>query len=188
MIAPLHPPRLACRLHVALAESQPLIWRRVLVPHDCTLKRLHQILQVVMGWTNSHLHQFIVGDDRYAEPHPEYERPMLDHARHRLDRVAPRCGDRFRYVYDFGDNWKHDIEVEWIGESPHPVPACIAGERACPPEDCGGLDGFYDKLRLAANRSLPDPNHIRAWLGPYDPEAFDLAAVNRRLGKFRRRA
>lgn len=188
MISHVHSPLRTCRIHVSLTGSLPLIWRRVLVPHDCTLDWLHEVLQIVMGWENSHLHEFIVGADRYAEPHPEFEGLVLDHAEQQLDRIARRRGRRFRYVYDFGDTWKHDIKVEWIGESPDPVPACIAGERACPPEDSGGIYGFYDKLRIAADPSHPEHDDIRDWLGPYDPEAFDLAAVNRRLGKFRRRA
>src|SRR6266487_5909110 len=102
------------QLHIRLAYIEPPIWRRIVVSGQVTLFRLHRMLQVVMGWENYHLHQFIVGNTRYGEPDPEYEDVMIDDRRVRLQKIAREEGASFIYEYDFGDGWRHVITVEQI--------------------------------------------------------------------------
>ena len=172
------------QIKVTLDESKPPIWRRILVPGDVTLEKLHYIIQVAMGWTNSHLHQFIVGQTYYGEPHPDYGFEMQDEGRVKLNQVAPREGFKFRYEYDFGDGWLHNLLVEKALE-PEPgqqYPVCIKGKRACPPEDVGGVWGYEGFLE-----AIRDPDHSEhemylEWIGgEFDPEAFDLEETNELL-------
>ncbi|OIO04644.1 MAG: hypothetical protein AUJ52_14765 [Elusimicrobia bacterium CG1_02_63_36] len=181
--------RLAFHLKVTLLGSSPPIWRRVLIPGNLTLAKLHDILQRAMGWTNSHLHMFEVGPDRYAEPDPEWG-DVGDHHAIRLCDAAPQAGDKFVYIYDIGDGWQHEIEVEEITPtdgSQKIGPVCLAGARACPPEDCGGIGGYAELLE-----ALSDPKHERheelsEWIGgEFDPEAFDLSEINKALGRRRK--
>src|SRR5688572_29052471 len=173
------------KLRVTLQECHPPIWRRLVVPGDMTLHHLHWVLQVVMGWTNSHLHQFNVGETCYGLPSPDVEWEQQDERRAKVGRVAPKPGGTFVYEYDFGDSWTHDVVVEAV-EPRNPqaqLPFCLEGERACPPEDCGGSHG-YENLLLA----LKDPSHeehesSRTWMGgDFESERFDAREVNRVLG------
>ncbi|MBI2323981.1 MAG: plasmid pRiA4b ORF-3 family protein [Chloroflexi bacterium] len=176
------------QLRVSLMGINPPIWRRVLVPQDVTLPQLHVILQIVMGWTNSHLHQFKVGDVVFAEPHQEHEPGPIDYRRITLNQIAPRRGSTCVYEYDFGDSWDHliavadELPVETVS---FPVPRCLEGERACPPEDCGGAYGYADLLRALRSPRHPEHDGSIEWLGPdFDPERFDLERVNDGLARF----
>jgi hypothetical protein len=177
------------QLKVTLADSEPPIWRRVQLPGDVSLARLHAILQLVMGWQNSHLHQFIAGDSRYGEPDPALAELELRNERTaKLNQVAPHANGRFTYEYDFGDSWEHEIVVEEI-VPPKPgarYPVCTGGERACPPEDCGGIWGFADLLEAVRDPEHPEHEEMLDWLeGDFDPDAFDLEEANRRLRSLR---
>jgi hypothetical protein len=176
------------QLKVTLAGISPPVWRQIEVPGNFTLDRLHLVLQAAMGWENYHLYQFIIGGIDYSEPSPDDWREMKDVHSVTLSQVVPAAGSRFMYEYDFGDGWEHDVKVGKI-LSPEPkvrYPMCIAGERACPPEDCGGVWGYEELLEI-----IQDPNHeehedMIDWLGgEFDPEAFDLEAVNRELRSIR---
>lgn len=140
------------QMKVTLRYSRPPIWRRILVSGDTTLEELHWILQIVMGWDNSHLHQFHLGGIRYTDlttvEMDPFETEDKDESRFRLSNVARRPKAKLTYEYDFGDSWIHELLVEKIlAAEPHThYPACIAGRGACPPEDCGGMGGYYDKL------------------------------------------
>jgi len=172
------------QIKVTLDESKPPIWRRILVPGDVTLEKLHYILQVAMGWTNSHLHQFIVGETYYSEPHPDYGSEMRNERRVRLNQIVPGEGFKFRYEYDFGDGWLHNLLVEKV-LSPEPgqqYPACIKGKRACPPEDVGGIWGYYGFLEAIQNPDHLEHEDYLEWIGgEFDPEAFDLEETNELL-------
>lgn len=176
------------QVRVSLIDIEPPIWRRVLVPQDLTLPRLHTLLQVVMGWTNSHLHQFKVGDVYFAEPHEDFEAGPIDYRRITLNQIAPRRGSTCVYEYDFGDSWDHLIEVE--DELPVetvalPVPRCLGGERACPPEDCGGPYGYAEFLEAIRDRDHPEHDGYLEWAGPdFDPERFDVQRVNLVLARY----
>lgn len=171
------------RLKVTLQGSKPPIWRRLEVAGSTTLARLHEIIQVSMGWTNSHLHQFEVGGESFSDP--EFE---LDDARSergtRLNQVASAPKDRFMYEYDFGDGWQHVILVEQIGPPAPGVgyPRCVTGKRACPPEDVGGIWGYAEFLDALRDPEHPEHETMVEWSGgDFDPEAFDVDAVNAAL-------
>jgi hypothetical protein len=173
------------RLKVTLAGIRPPVWRRVEVPSTITLADLHAVIQGAMGWWNCHLHQWLIDGVTYGIDDGEgWGPPPVDERRAKLRDVAPE-GARLAYEYDFGDLWKHRIEVEAIAPAEPGVtyPRCVAGRRACPPEDCGGPWGYGDFLAAIA-----DPEHEEhdSWLtwagGRFDPGRFDLAEVNARLG------
>jgi hypothetical protein len=172
------------QIKVTLEHSKPPIWRRLLVPGDVTLEHLHYIIQVAMGWTNSHLHQFIVDGLYFGEPHPDYGLEMHDHRRIRLNAVTTEIGYKFTYEYDFGDSWTHTLLVEKIAE-PEPgrqYPMCVKGKRACPPEDVGGVWGYEEFLEAISDPDHPEHEMYLEWIGgEFDPEAFDLEETNEML-------
>lgn len=180
------------QLRVALVDIEPPIWRRLLVPQDVFLSRLHRILQATMGWKDHHLHQFLVGEVRFAEPDDEYLPGPIDYRNVALNQIAPRKGATCVYEYDFGDSWEHLIEVEEelpVESGTMPVPYCVDGQRACPPEDAGGPSGYERLLEALRDPSDEEHEHLRRWAGPrFEPEAFDVDAVNRRLARYRSRA
>src|SRR5262245_46474976 len=166
---------------ITLQNTHPPIWRRIQVK-DCTLDKLHEHIQTAIGWTNSHLHHFRVGEQLYGDPmlvqenfeEMEYE----DSTRTRLSDLVPKTGKRFRfeYEYDFGDSWPHDVLFErCVPAEPNSGDAvCVEGARACPPEDVGGVWGYEEFLA-----AITDPDHERheellEWIGgSFDPEVFD---------------
>jgi hypothetical protein len=173
------------QLKITIEGSRPPIWRRVRVPGSITLAGLHEVIQRVMGWEDYHLHQFELGsrsfgpvsadDPRWAEATAE------DEAAVRLDEVIGRRKG-FTYTYDFGDDWVHHIAIEEVGPSQAdaPLAECTGGEGACPPEDSGGIHGYYDLLERARGRGRA-ARDARDWLGDHDPDRFDLAEVNSEL-------
>ena len=173
-------------LYVQLAEIEPSIWRRLAVPGPSTLHDLHGILQAAMPWQDSHLYQFEVGDTRYEDPNPDDRDPSVPDPRAvSLDQLGLVQGDRFRYTYDFGDDWHHDLTVEGVVPLPREVlrPLCLGGARACPPEDCGGVGGYEELLGALRRPQSAAAREFHEWLGRvYDPEELDLAAINLRLG------
>jgi hypothetical protein len=180
------------RLRVELAQTDPLIWRRVELASDLTLDRVHDILQPVMGWTNSHLHQFASGEGMY-DPNAElYQMPSsidegmvgVDERAVRLDEVLGEVGDRLWYEYDFGDGWMHAIDLEEVLPTGPASPSgrCLAGARACPPEDCGGVGGYVHLLEVLAGPPGGERDDLIGWLGgEFDPTSFELDAVNQAL-------
>lgn len=170
-------------LKVTLVGITPPIWRRVRVPGDCTLDRLHRILQDLMGWHDMHLHDFRIAGRYYGRLlDGEDNGDLLDERNFRLDRLAKK-GTRLWYRYDFGDDWAHEILVERVtGATPGLVAVeCLDGARSVPPEDCGGVPGYDLLLRLLAAPDHPQYTEIRARYEDFDPDIFDRAAVNRRL-------
>jgi hypothetical protein len=163
------------QLRVTLEDVAPPIWRRVLVPAGYTLDRVHRVIQYAMGWQDSHLHSFEVDGEQYGEPDPDGDLALLDEMDYRLDDVAGP-GTRLRYTYDFGDWWEHEVLVEDLLPADPLVryPVCVAGERACPPEDVGGPEGYADFLAALADPDHPRHAVMSEWIGrPYDPLAFD---------------
>jgi hypothetical protein len=176
-------------LEIALTGSKPRIWRRVRVLEDASLHTLHSVLQVTMGWTNSHLYQFEIADRRFSDPNPDGDDETEDARRVQLRDLALREGSRFSYVYDFGDWWEHDVLVEAIAPPAvdEKVPCCTAGERACPPEDVGGVPGYEQFLSALRNPRHPEHAALTEWAPPgFDPEAFDLAETNALLRRLQR--
>lgn len=171
------------QLKVTLRDSKPPIWRRIEVVDTTSLARLHHILQIVMGWTNSHLHQFVVNTQFYSDPTFEID-DVANEQRVTLRQLALQPKMRFGYEYDFGDGWQHGILVEDIFP-PEPdvvYPRCVKGKLACPPEDCGGIWGFYQLLETIQNPQHPDYQETLDWLdNEFDATAFDLDAINAQL-------
>lgn len=182
----------AYTLYVRLVEIEPAIWRRIVVPGQLNLYQLHQVLQVTMGWTNSHLHQFIVSGKNenvyYGEPSPEDDYFPKDERMMHLAQFAPKQDAIFVYEYDFGDSWHHEITVENIATAPPdepPYPWCLDGMRACPPEDVGGVSGYSHFLEAWRDRSHPEHHDMRQWVGKhFKPELFSVPQVNSALALF----
>jgi hypothetical protein len=176
------------QMKVTLEDSKPPIWRRIHVTSATTLYKLHKILQVVIGWSDYHLHEFIIDEMHYGEPSPDYDFKMNNEKTVKLGQVVSEEGAKFAYIYDFGDYWYHKILVEKILplEPDKRYPICIKGKRACPPEDCGGIWGYYDFLKTIQNPNHPEHDHMLKWVGgSFDPEAFNLDSINQGLRKIR---
>jgi hypothetical protein len=176
--------RAAYLLSVTLSDVKPPIWRRLRVASDLLLRDLHHVLQVAMGWNDSHLHEFELEGKRYGMPDPREDagRPLLDEQEYRLAALLRR-GTRARYLYDFGDDWRHEIVVEdtVFLAAGAPKAECLAGARACPPEDSHGPLGYADLLEALAKSSKRSAE-LRKWVGAdFAPEKFDLDLVNREL-------
>lgn len=173
-------------LVVELEGIAPLIWRRLLVPASIRLPELHDVLQLVMGWTDSHLHSFTFGDTTYTNaPRAELaDLEMLSEVKVTLEAALGERGREFLYEYDFGDSWVCRVAVKPLRRpnSDWSYPVCTGGARAVPPEDVGGTSGYEDFLA-----AIQDPEHEEhepqlTWIGgAFDPEGFDLNAVNRYL-------
>jgi Plasmid pRiA4b ORF-3-like protein len=176
-------------LKITLCGSKPPIWRTVAVPSGMRFSDLHEVIQIVMGWTNSHLHQFIIPDnqsERYlSDPEAELDNAE-DERKVKLSELAPAVKSKFIYEYDFGDGWKHLIEVVRIGPPAEGVkyPVCLAGKLACPPDDCGGLGGYYNILEALKDPKREDYEDMLAWVGEdFDAERFDIDEINAALAK-----
>ena len=177
-----HSDTAAVSLKVTLRYTQPPIWRRLLVPETMTLGDLHHAIQAVMGWDDSHLHQFEVDGQRYG-PRALVD-DVAEESRLPLDNLVKSGVNRFSYTYDFGDDWEHLIVVEKrqprLEDKPYPV--CIAGKRNCPPDDCGGIPGYERLLEILADPGHPEYAESLEWLGEgFDPEEFDIHNANSAL-------
>jgi len=173
---------------VTLLDTNPPIWRRIQVPATYSFYDLHVAIQDAMGWTDSHLHEFEVVDPanrapvRLGLPNDEFPagQATLPGWKAPLVRYFRKVATRARYVYDFGDNWEHELrfEGERSGEEGVRYPRCVAGERACPPEDCGSVAGFEGFLRAIGDPGHEEHESMLEWVGgAYDPAAFDPSAV-----------
>jgi hypothetical protein len=168
------------QLKISLKQAKPPIWRRVLVPASIELEALHAVIQAAFGWTNSHLHQFIDGRTFYM-PGGEDDGFMgmdtEDSAGVRLLDLLRKEKDKVVYEYDFGDSWEHQVLLEKVlpADPEQPLPVCIKGKRACPPDDCGGMYGYFQMLETLDGSDDKEKSDLLDWLGgAFDPEAFDL--------------
>jgi hypothetical protein len=173
------------QLKITLKGIRPSIWRRVLVP-DCTLDELHKIIQAAMGWENCHLYAFKFGPVEFTHPDADNgELSMEDATAIGLSELIGQARQKFIYTYDFGDCWDHEVLVEKTSraEPGQELPLCVQGSRACPPEDVGGAPGYAEYLEALADPSSERYEELLGWRGEFDPEAFDVDAVNRKLGR-----
>jgi hypothetical protein len=170
------PPSPTYQLKITLELVKPAVWRRVSVPGNASLGWLHAVIQLAMGWTNSHLHQFEAGGRLFSDPSVHFaefdgDPEILDEVKFSLLDVAPYEKDVVHYEYDFGDSWQQADAAT--------VARCLAGKRACPPDDCGGPWGYQDLLKILRNPRHKEHKTMKDWLGrPFDPEAFDPAATD----------
>lgn len=172
------------QLKITLKHIKPPIWRRVLVQSDTKLPDLHKILQTVMGWTNSHLHQFVFNNSFYALPDDESFPDIVDYRKIKLDSLITAPKSKIMYEYDFGDGWEHDIVIEKVLERDNNMlyPVCTGGKRNCPPEDCGGPLGYESLVDIISDPGHGEYDDMIEWLGDdFDPEEFDSDLVNELL-------
>jgi hypothetical protein len=176
------------RFKITLKDTHPPIWRRI-ETKDVTLETLHELTQTAMGWTNSHLHQFEIGDTRYTDPrfmeHAWDDFGAISYAGVRVSDLVSQHGTKLRidYEYDFGDGWQHTIALEEVTDAEPGVryPRCIDGDRACPPEDVGGVWGFADFVEAVTNSDHERHEEFLEWNGPFDPTDFDAKKATRRM-------
>ena len=184
---------LVYQIKVTLKDTKPPIWRRILVLEDTTLLKLHDILQIVMGWQDYHLHMFTLDGENYGDPaNDEFgDLGIMPEHEFKLSDLIHGAGQRFTYEYDFGDGWIHALRVEEIGPRRAGVryPTCTAGRRACPPEDVGGVWGYQRFLEAIHDPAHPEHEEYLTWIGgQFDPAGFDLEAINaglREMGRGR---
>lgn len=175
------------RLKVVLDDVEPKVTRQLLVPLTMRLSRLHSVLQIVVGWTDSHLWEFRFRDVGYGPPDPDYRDGPLDARFTSLGRAVADSGARsFKYLYDFGDGWSHSIRIE----KTEPVtigldyPFLLHASGRCPPEDVGGPPGYEEFLAAIANPQHPEHQQMREWFGDsFDPQSVNTAAIDERLAK-----
>lgn len=169
---------------ITLTDSNPLIWRRVLVPASITLAVFHEIVQAAMGWRNCHMYAFDYEEYSFGEVFPEDDNGMYPADKVKLSKLLTNVKDELVYVYDMSSNWEHRIVLEKILNTEQSTPSCSHAGGACPPEDCGGLGGYYH-LRLALNNP-DDPEHqsMKRRFGltaDFDPNFVDTKAINHQL-------
>ena len=176
------------KLKVTLLGVRPTVWRRLEVPAGLSLLELHRVIQAAFGWTDSHLHQFLHRGALYGAPDREFGMPMGSERGTRIEDLLERPKDRLLYEYDFGDSWEHDVVLEEVAEAQAALryPRVVAGKRACPPEDVGGSSGYADFVEAITDAGHDEHDSMLMWVGGhFDPEAFDLVAVNDRVPKKR---
>ena len=173
------------QFRINLLETDPQVWRRIQVGADATFWDLHVAIQDAMGWLDYHLHDFTVDEGRNGAskigiPDPDGELEIAPGWRRKLSRYCKYPGVRMLYEYDYGDQWLHSVLLEAIALAEPGVryPRCVAGERKCPPEDCGGPPGFVEFLTVIADPDHEEHHETLTWAGgSYDPADFDPAAV-----------
>jgi hypothetical protein len=185
-------PAAAYQLKISLLYCAPLIWRRIQVPGSMTLSRFHDVIQLCMGWTDSHLHQFMIGIRSYGPANVGDHWGAvkdLDESKFTLNELESDIRQRCMYIYDFGDSWEHEIRIESIaapGEKPLKHPVLLAGEHACPPEDIGGPPGFETFLDAMSAPGNENYDEMRDWYGSdFDPDFFEIDKINKVLRKIK---
>ncbi|MCM8627602.1 plasmid pRiA4b ORF-3 family protein [Accumulibacter sp.] len=171
---------------IELVDSKPLIWRRIVISDHASFATLHHVIQAAMGWHDAHLHEFRVGEQSIGVPDPEYDnpdRPTAIEKNVRLNRLLG-TGSTFTYLYDFGDSWEHRLSVEQVRQGDDRygeglIAGIAGGERACPPEDAGGIGAYQEFLeRWEHDPYGKETEDLRTWAGlDFDPARFDRAAA-----------
>lgn len=179
----------AYQLKITLLEIKPPIWRRIQVPASIKLCCLHSAIQVAMGWTDSHLHQFDKDGAHWGVPESDHygDLNLIDESKTRLADVLKAEGDSLVYQYDFGDNWEHRVALEGIAPAlaASRRPVCLDGKRRCPPEDVGGTSGYEEFLEVICDPSHEEYEHYVGWAGGHFVDEFDLKAANAKLAGMR---
>lgn len=180
----------AFQFRISLDNTSPEIWRRIQVSSEMDLMEFHLAIQLSMGWTNSHLYEFTIDGKNYQTPYEEVivfeENKFIDSGSVTLKELLQQPGQQFSYLYDFGDSWQHTVVFEKFEPLTKRMddPVCMDGENCCPPEDCGGLRGFYEMLTDLKSGDKKKINEYTKWLGKkFDPGFFDKDAVNKELTK-----
>ncbi len=188
MTAAADSPEEIATVRIELVDTDPLIWRQVEVPTSITLKGLHDIVQAAMGWFNQHLWEFQIGRQIYGQPvggETWNPNPPVSAAKVQLGELLKPRKTVIGYTYDMGDCWEHRLTLTDVRAADPAVayPRYVAGDRAAPPEDCGGLPGFYAALEALADPDHPEHADILDWFDGYDPEAFDHLPLKAAVGR-----
>ena len=181
------------QLKIALLDIEPTIWRKFVVPAHITLDRLHDVIQIVMGWRDCHLHEFTIKKKQFTEA-PETKNYGLEEGKYRLADLVKKKGSKFHYRYDFGDRWEHELTLE---NSRYKLPedifghsailTCQSGKRACPPEDVGSVPGYLNFCEALTDPEHPEHENYMQWCGGgYNSEYFDPDEVNEELLRYLR--
>jgi len=174
-------------IKVTLLGTRPPVWRRILVPREITLRNLHRTLQTVMGWTNTHLHQFVLPGTRNFGLGRGFGGKVGNENKTTLGTLLEFPGAKLLYECDFGDCWRHELVLERVltgDESFRQM--CVAGERQCPPEDSGGPQRYAELLKAFAQEAHPEHTSVREWLGDdFAPGSFERDEINRNLRRRR---
>lgn len=170
---------LLLQFKVTLLGMRPPVWRRIVVPADYHLGHLHQIVQLAMGWNDSHLHQFRIGPDTLSQPAFELKGAKNEN-RVTLAELFPTLVGKIGYEYDFGDGWEHEVLCEGLPKSPpSQIPICLSGRRSCPPDDVGGIFGYLEFLDAICDPEHEEHEERLDWYGgEFDPESFDRERIN----------
>lgn len=180
------------KVHVELNDIKPVIWRSVAIPGGISLDRLHDVIQIVMGWLDYHLHVFEIGGRRFSEniETDGFAQQEEDGSKITLCELVDREGESFTYEYDFGDSWLHTVTVSSISEIPEGYCMelqCLDGKRASPPEDVGGPPGFELFREAMKDKNHPEHDNFKQWYGGrFYPNRFNINAVNTTLATYRR--
>ena len=177
-------------LEIILDHTDPVIWRKIIVPTSYTVNRLHHAIQIAMGWNNSHLFEFNYEDFSIGIIYTDLEdNPNIDAREITLQEVNLQIGDELKYTYDFGDNWEHTIKVA-DNEYSKPIthyPYCITGKLNSPPDDVGGITGFYHFVEVMNNLKHKEFQENLIWYGGFfDPLKFSTAKINNKFKRFER--
>jgi len=181
------------RLKIVLDDVEPTVMRRLEVPLNLRLDRLHTVIQEAVGWTNSHLYEFRVRDVGFGIPDPDWgsgDGPIDARKTTLLDAIEDTSSKSFKYLYDFGDGWEHSIRIERIEPAAADVayPRLLQASGRCPPEDVGGPWGYQEFLE-----ALSDPQHERhaemvEWRGDsFDPNTIDVSEIEKAMARLARR-
>jgi len=183
-------PKKTYQLKISLKGAKPPIWRRFLVDSSMALPEFHGVLQTVMGWDNSHLHQFSAYGESFGIADPEFDfEGGRDERKFKVAHLLKNEKDAIVYEYDFGDGWAHKITLEKIlpFDPKAVLPVCVKAKGACPPEDVGGLWGYYAFLEALNDPKHPEHDEYKEWVGEdFDPDAYDIEQVNALLRDYRR--
>ncbi|WP_404424901.1 plasmid pRiA4b ORF-3 family protein [Nibricoccus sp. IMCC34717] len=185
---PRKPTERVCVLRLTVVGCTPPIWRRFLVRESLWLSRLHDCIQVAFDWFDYQTHVFLVDDGRYGNPMRQEAGNIEDDRDITLSDLDFAGRERILYVYQFGEGWQVEVRVEGVRPMEKHVhyPTCIGGERAGPPEDCGGLDAFHDMLECIKEPNTDLGREWVEWLGPdYNPELCDVEKINKALKKLK---
>ncbi len=181
------------QIQIALKGFKPKIWRRVLIPSDFLLPDLHTVIQIAMGWTGSHMHQFVKDRNFYVPKTQgdvfEEQEQQMGYEKVKVTDVLSQEKDKIVYEYDFGDSWEHEVVLEKIlpWDDKFKGPTCLTGKMSCPPEDCGGVWGYADMLEAIQDPEHEEHENYIEWLGEdFDPRYFDKSEINQALKQVKR--
>jgi hypothetical protein len=179
------------QMKISLDFIRPEIWRSFVVDSSILLDDFHNIIQNIMGWTNTHLYGFNIKNEDYSPIDEDSDPSEKDSKIFSLRQLELQEKDQIRYTYDFGDDWQHTIILEKVLQPDNKMqtPYCLDGARNCPPEDCGSTPGYEGIVEAMKTPKSKAAKEFIEWLGePYDPEKFNKDEINEILTPAKKKA